>query len=378
MKIACITTSRVPSSTANSIQAMKVCHALKQLDNEVRMWVPRFQTATWEDLADIYGLSAQFEVNWLKFNPAARQYDFCWKAVQQSIQWGAKIIYTWALQAAVFSLLRSKPVIMEFHDYPMGLLGPILSRIFMYLPGKKIVLSTTKALASGLETKYNLSFPQKILQIAPNGTDLEKYANLPDPVNSRKQMGLKEGLTVVYTGHFYEGRGLNILSELAKALPELNFLWVGGRQKEVSLWKERLKSMGVKNVTITSFIPNSKLPFYQAAGDILVMPYSKDIAGSGGGNTAKVCSPMKMFDYMATGRAIISSDLPVFHEILNEGNAVFCPPEDVSVWVSAIKMLASDRDRREALGQKAKQDAAQYTWKTRSRRTLKMYNAIKY
>ena len=40
MKIACITTSVIPSNTANSIQAMKVCHALKELDNEVQLWIP--------------------------------------------------------------------------------------------------------------------------------------------------------------------------------------------------------------------------------------------------------------------------------------------------------------------------------------------------
>ena len=66
-----------------------------------------------------------------------------------------------------------------------------------------------------------------------------------------------------------------------------------------------------------------KLRLYQAACDILLMPYEKAIAGSSGGNSVDICSPMKMFEYMAAGRAIISSDLPVIHEMLDEGRLCF-------------------------------------------------------
>ena len=84
---------------------------------------------------------------------------------------------------------------------------------------------------------------------------------------------------------------------------------------------------------MTGFIENSKLPLYQAACDILLMPYENAIAGSSGGNSVDICSPMKMFEYMAVGRAIISSDLPVIHEVLDNETAFFCPPEDSSAWV---------------------------------------------
>jgi hypothetical protein len=41
MKIAVITNSRIPSLTANSIQAMKVTQALMQLGHDLRMFAPR-------------------------------------------------------------------------------------------------------------------------------------------------------------------------------------------------------------------------------------------------------------------------------------------------------------------------------------------------
>ena len=101
--------------------------------------------------------------------------------------------------------------------------------------------------------------------------------------------------------------------------------------------------MGLDNVTLTGFVPNRHIPLYQAAGEILLMPYERSVTVSGGGNTADICSPMKMFEYMAAGRAILSSDLAVLHEVLDETSAVFCPPENSQAWVSALGRLARGR-----------------------------------
>ncbi|HSV86675.1 MAG TPA: hypothetical protein VLH85_08865, partial [Levilinea sp.] len=66
MKIAVITTSQVPASTANSIQALKVSQALAQVDGPVRLWVPGSQSLSWKDLAGHYGLQTNFEITWLR------------------------------------------------------------------------------------------------------------------------------------------------------------------------------------------------------------------------------------------------------------------------------------------------------------------------
>ena len=376
MKIACITTSVVPSSSANSIQAMKVVHALRELDMDVRLWVPDFQRAEWVEIADIYGLKEEFEITWLPFLPAAKKYDFCWNAVSQSIRWGADLIYTWSLQAAALALIRKKSAVMEFHDYPMGTFGPFLFRLFLRLNGNKMVLTTTRALARGIENQFNFEFSGDVLQIAPNGTDPERYADLPDPPQARQELGLLRGLTVGYSGHFYAGRGMDLLVDIARALPHINFLWIGGRKADILPWREKLVGDSIHNVTITGFIPNSRLPLYQAAAEILVMPYSRNIAGSGGGNIARVINPMKMFDYLAAGRAIVASDIPVFHEILNEEIAVFCEPENPEDWVKVIKDLSECPALIKNLGISAKLKAVNYTWKKRAQTTLNRFEKI--
>ena len=206
------------------------------------------------------------------------------------------------------------------------------------------------------------------LVIAPNGVDLERFASLPDPVTARDQVGLREAPTVMCTGHLYAGRGAELFLALAKSLPQAHFVWVGGRPEDVKTWGQRSES---DNITFTGFIPNRDLPLYQAAADILLMPYSRSIMGSSGtADSVNVASPMKMFEYMATGRAIVSAELPVIREVLNEKNAVFCEPDNVTAWKLALETLLHDDDKRAALGQQARWDVQGYTWVARAERIL--------
>jgi glycosyltransferase involved in cell wall biosynthesis len=259
---------------------------------------------------------------------------------------------------------------MEFHDFPMGFMGPKLFQMLMRLRTEKLIMTTTRALAEGIEDRYDIHFDPDNLQIAPNGTDPERYNDLPNPDKARKSLGLKNGFTVGYTGHFYPGRGMDLLTAIAKSMPNVNFLWVGGQEKDITPWQAELNTQSIHNVTITGFIPNSRLPMYQAAADILVMPYGKKIEGSSGGNIARVINPMKMFDYLSTGRAIIASNIPVFHEVLNEKIAVFCDPENVNEWTSAIKKLSTNDNLRLSMQKTALDAAKSYSWKNRAEASI--------
>ena len=375
MKITCISASEVPSSYANSIQAMKACQALAQLGHTMQLLVPAIggtrpagKKPSPAELASYYGLAASFPVEWLPAAPRLRRYDFSWRAIQRARRWGADAVYVWPPQAAVFALLCGLPVLFEMHGEPEGSFGPFLFRLFLRLPGRKRWLPITQALVALLAGQYPVADVPYC--ISPNGVDLERYTDLPEPSLARRTLGLPEQPTAGYTGHLYAGRGLSLLVELARRFPQVHFLWVGGHPADVERWRGQLASADISNVTLTGFVENSRLPLYQAASDVLLMPYERVIAGSSGGNSAAYASPMKMFEYMACGRAIISSDLPVIDEVLNDHNAVLCPPEDAGAWVSALGGLLADKDRRQALARNALQDAQAYTWLERARKAL--------
>jgi glycosyltransferase involved in cell wall biosynthesis len=379
MKIACIATSQVPSSTANSIQVMKACQALAQLGHTVTLLLPELPQIRpadptergWDCLAGRYGLEQRFEIEWLPTDLRWKRYDLAWKGLARARRLKADLVYTWAPQAALLALVLGRPTLLEVHDRPTGNLGPLVFQLFLRWPGVKRVLPITQALQRYLERDYHYIFRAGQAVVSPNGADLERYASLPDAPTARRELELPEQPTAVYTGHFYAGRGMDVLVGLALRFPQVHFLWVGGRPEDVNRWKLRLAQARLQNVTLTGFVENRRLPLYQAAGDILLMPYEQAIAGSSGGNSAEICSPMKMFEYMAAGRAILSSDLPVLREVLNEENAIFCPPGDPQAWQDAFAALLAAPARQQMLGLQARLDAPRYTWRAREERALR-------
>jgi glycosyltransferase involved in cell wall biosynthesis len=299
-----------------------------------------------------------------------RRYDFSWKAVRQARRRKPDLLYVWPLQAAVAGLSMKQRVVLELHGPPEGRLGPGLFRLFLRLRGGKRICPITKALLDILQRDYQGRLPPGEVVIAPNGVDLERFADLPGARQARRELGIAGEFVAGYTGHLYPGRGLGLLTELARRHPLIQFLWTGGREGDVAYWASRLEREGIRNVRLTGFIDNSRLPVYQAAADVLLMPYEQVIEGSGGGNSAEYCSPMKMFEYMATGRAMISSDLPPLREVLDDQVAVLCPPEDPDAWSAALDSLASDPDGLERLGANARKRAESYTWIARQERVL--------
>ncbi len=362
MRIVCISSSQVPSDTANSIQVMKMCQAFAQLGHEVLLLVP----GTKPDLDDNslmrnYGIKQGFEIEWL---PGKSRRWFPWKAVRRARQAGTDLLYCWPFQSAALGLLLGLPAQVEIHDIPSGHFGRLWLRLFIVIPGKKRLLPITSAL------KKYLHLPEEITVVAPDGVDLERYASLPTTGEARQAMGLPPSRTVLCTGHLYPGRGVDLFLHLAGKFPQVSFVWVGGRSADVDHWKAQASLSHLGNITFTGFVPNENIPMYQAAADVLLMPYQKMVATSSGGNTAQVCSPMKMFEYMASDRVIITSDLPVLREVLDESMAVFCPPEDIQAWEQALDNILKDTKRSSEHARCAREAVGGYSWIARAKKVL--------
>jgi glycosyltransferase involved in cell wall biosynthesis len=364
MKIAFISLSKIPSDTANSIQVMKVCQAFAQIGHDVILLVPgpKAKDLTQDKLQEHYGLKTLFKIDWLQL---WNRNLFTFMAAFRARRLGADLLYTWPIQSAVIGSVLGLPTMLELHDTPKGRLGPSWLRSFLTLPGKKRLLPITNALSKTLE------LPDSQTVLAPDGVDLERYTALPDPVKARAQLALPESLTVLCTGHLYPGRGVGMFLFLAGKFPTTSFIWVGGRPEDVSTWRQHAADL--PNVIFTGFVPNERIPLYQSCADVLLMPYERTIATSSGGNTADICSPMKMFEYMAAGRAILTSDLPVLHEVLNDEIAIFCPPDEEGAWEKALAGLLSDENQRVGLGKRAQRAAQGFSWLERARRSLEEF-----
>jgi glycosyltransferase involved in cell wall biosynthesis len=341
----------------------------------VKMFAPaESDPVSKETLLSHYGLRLAPDLELLPSIKRLKRFDFIVHAQRAAKNFRADLIYTWLPQSAALGLWSGCPVVLEMHADNSGKLGAWWMRQFWKANGRRstrqLMTVTTSALRKALERSTKLKFKDEAVLIAPNGVELEKYENLPSPSEARRQLDLPEGLTVGFTGHIYPGRGADLLFELAKQMPNVNFLWVGGTPDLVEFWKDKLIEANISNVTMTGFVQHERIPLYQAAADILLMPYSRSIEASSGQDIAEVINPMKMFEYMASGRAIISADLPSIREILNDGNAVFCEPATIGSWKTAIEKLLADEPRRLVLGNQARADVSQLTWIKREERIM--------
>ncbi|MFM8320795.1 MAG: glycosyltransferase [Chloroflexota bacterium] len=384
MKVAVIAPTELPARRANTVQVMKMAQALALNGHSVRLAAPRAiqaQTAAlrsaavdWDTLARHYGLQQRFPVSWLPASPRLRRYDYSLRALSWAAGWGAEWIYTRLPQAAALSSMQGRPTIFEVHDLPQAGWGARLLELFLKGRGARRLVVITHALAADLAAAYGAPVDEPFTLVAPDGVDLQRYAGLPEPPDARRALALPglppDRFTAGYTGHLYPGRGADLLLELAARLPEMSFLVVGGEPVDVQRLSAAAAKRRLDNLLLTGFVPNADLPRYQSACDALLMPYAAQVAASSGGDIARYLSPMKLFEYLACGRVVLSSDLPVLQEVLNPGNALLLPGGDAPAWTAALRRTAGDAELRQRLAQQARQDAARYTWEARAARIL--------
>jgi glycosyltransferase involved in cell wall biosynthesis len=379
-KIAVIAPTYLPARRANTIQVLKMSQAIVGLGHLVQVFVPGKAPDgdAWEMLESLYGLRERFEVTWVPVNSRWRSYDFGLKAVRLARQWDASLVYTRHPQAAAIASQTGVPTILEVHDLPQGVFGPRLFRLFCRGRGAKRLVVITQSLARDLKEQLGVSFTSPFQLVLPDGVDLERFTDLPEPGEARQILLNQAALsgfdvarfTAGYTGHLYAGRGITLLLQLAELMPEVNFLLVGGEAADITKLRSDVREKNLRNVFVTGFVPNSNLPLYQAACDVLLMPYQRQVSASSGGDIGRYLSPMKLFEYLASQRAILSSDLPVLREILNPQIAMLLPPQDIQAWVVALKMLRDDPGQRKVMAENALAAVRQYTWDARAKQLL--------
>jgi glycosyltransferase involved in cell wall biosynthesis len=144
-------------------------------------------------------------------------------------------------------------------------------------------------------------------------------------------------------------------------------VFVGGTDSDIKKFKAEAKDMN--NVLILGHRPHREISKYLAAADVLVLPNSakKKISRS-------YTSPMKLFEYMASGRPIVASGIPSITEVLNEQNAILVESDDAAALADGIKRALSDNNLADAISKRAYNEAKQYDWNVRARRIMDFLN----
>lgn len=366
MKIAYLSDSKIPSRTANSIHVMKMCQAFAKGGNEVILLSqnPTTQESEIEDAYCFYGVEVCFQLNKLpRFNVKGGARIYGMLAALKAKTLNVNLAYGRCLQSCFLSSLLGVPVIYESHKLPTNP-SKLTSWMFSYLIQshsfqRLVVISD--ALRQAYQQHY--SIPSSKILVAHDGAD--------DPGKVEKlAFAQSDRLQVGYVGHLYPGKGMEIVAELVKACPWADFHVIGGTKSDINHWKFQLS--GFNNICFHGFIPHAQTEQYRQSCHVLLAPYQRSVSTCGGGDISQWMSPLKIFEYMAAGKPIMTSDLPVLREVLaHKETAWLCEPDDIDSWVTGLARLSKDSALRESLGKKAREEfEAKYTWQARASKVL--------
>lgn len=356
-----------------------MCQAMAQEGHDVTLLAP----AGWDDrdlsvlpsLWRHYSVEPVFETKWLPSPRPFPNYTYGVIAGGYCRTTPNDIVYARHLPGALVAARLGRRVVFEAHDVPSahGRLGWALSDLLVRQPRLVRVVTISHALKEFLIGAWPLLLPSSKVVVAASGVDLERFDGLPAPAAARARLGLgREGRPMAgYVGHLYPGRGVELLVDLARRRPDVDFLIVGGTPDDVAAARARAAVAGGRNLTITGFVPNADLPLHLAACDVLLMPYQRRVTGAGGGGeTSRWTSPLKMFEYLAAGRPILASNLPVLQEVLSAENAVLLAPDDEASWLGGLDRVLADSTLARRLAEQARRDAEGFTWRQRASRCL--------
>ncbi len=350
MKILYLSNNRFPTEKAHGLQIAKMCEAFIDQGTEVLLILPnRLQPSEISTAKEFYGLKKDIKVKqiWnidlLLNNVVPRTFAYFLQSFTFAISF---IIRRWKYKKYVIYSRTFLPLIgyrgkwfFEAHTFPKTFIGQLMQRIFLRNASGLVCIS------QALAKKFGQIYSGEIL-IAHDGVDIDLFSNF------KKTSGHKN---VLYTGSPYKEKGVLTLAKACEDLKDVNCIFLGGNKNEPEF--KQLQKIA-KNSMVIPYVKHSDVPKYIANADLLVIPNSaKDKAFS------EDTSPLKLFEYMASGKKILASDVPALKAILTEKMAWFFKADDVK---DLRKKIIEALNSKEEKGKFAAQVAKKYSWTERA------------
>ena len=346
----------LPSRQADAEVFLTTARALAPLARRSRLHVPAADAGATEALAGLPVVRA-----WAPLRPAGLRHLCCgltlpWRAAFRA----ADLVYTRNLWVAWVAILCGQRVAFDhYRPWPAQIppLQPLIRRLVAH-PRFLVNIchsdyTRERYLALGLP-------PAKMVRVR-NGYDPARLrARLPVDA-AKRALGLDPARrTVVYTGRLNHRKGLALVVEAARLVPDHLFLLVGSSGEGPI---EALAA-AVPNVRVVGWQEPDALAAWIFAADVLLVPPSwKPLAEFG-----STVLPLKLFLYLAAGRAILAGDTPDVREVLHhDANAFLCTPDDPAALAAGLATLARDPALGARLAARALADSRGLTWDARAR-----------
>lgn len=369
---------RFPSQKADTHQVIKTVSALTAEGLDIELVIPKAATLRQsdaelaEELLRIYaarqtirfrfvpalprlrdGVESEVAGFFAPFLPAVRRYQLLY-------------VRHWGSLLGVY--LSRRPFVYENHrllrrQYPKRV--PIIRHMQKRRRFLGVVTNADLVTRAYVELGFR---PEQALT-AHNGFDPCDMEPRLSKVEAREKLGLEPAARYVfYSGNLQSHKGVESILPVAKRTPHVTYLFAGGNEGQLARFRRLIAEAGLDNVRLLGWKNHTALTDYHYAADICIVPPASSPLRRIGRSTVV---PMKLYGYLAAGRPTVAPDMEDMREVLvHEGNAVLCEPDSTESCVVAIERIVNDAELAQRLGEQARADAAQYTWRQRAWRII--------
>jgi glycosyltransferase involved in cell wall biosynthesis len=391
-----VTMARIPGERAHSIQIARMCSALQESGSNVILISPNrgdefTRKATMKDIKKYYGLKTpfrHFKVPILGiFNEDVRVENLSWLIMvwilapfTLTLYMALKFflrrnIYIYVREPLLYIMLTLsgwlvKPkIIYEIHELPPFLKdGP---RFFWSLMERShLIICIAQALSDLVRSHLNKGKERVFtLHDAVDDEIFKMEYTCPDDLASIK----KKYRIIMYAGHLDRWKRPEFLIDMMKYIAEndVALVFVGGSKEDILRLKQYAEFNGLgEKVLFLGWRQPSQVPRYIAFADVLVH-YSPAPRG-------RSQSPLKIFEYMLSGKPIAAPKAPGIDEVLHDGvNALLFDLSDPADAAEKVTLLLKDKELGKILATNARNAAlSKYTYKVRARTLLELLNNI--
>ncbi|MDO8600503.1 MAG: glycosyltransferase family 4 protein [bacterium] len=372
-----IANARIPTEKAHGLAVMKLCEAFAKEGLAVTLLTADRHNPVQDDPFSYYDITQKFQIERL---PVWDTIRFWWLGPVGF--WIESISFTISLVMRLRRLRRTLvpettilfshehlPLLAgsfvyplafyDMHDFPVR--GRLLYRLlFSRLRG---IVTTNQWKKNELQKRFRVS-PERLFAF-PNGVDVGTFSLPVSRIEARQKLNLpRDKKIVLYTGHLYSWKGVDTLLTASRVLPHDMVLYiVGGTDRDITKRKAQSAKQGLRNIIFTGHKPHREIPLWLRAADVLVIP-----------NTAKeeislhFTSPMKLFEYMASGTPIVASRIPSIEAVVDEQSVWFFEADNPASCARAIITASGEPNRKKT--EHAQTLVQTYTWDARAREIL--------
>ncbi|MBI5327786.1 MAG: glycosyltransferase [Deltaproteobacteria bacterium] len=320
-----------------------------------------------------YGISTRFKINILPFSMLVniekrRDYgrlSLSWLMAYFAKWKKADVIYARDYLMPYWTAQMGIPTIAETHVEPTD----FYQKQKLYEATKLYSFKALVSISGILADQFvEAGVPKRKITVEQDGVDFSAFSFFDNSeiLRTKRDLLQQRKAIALYAGHLYDYKGIPLILQAAERFPDISFVLVGGWEEDIRRIKKAADDKGLKNIKLVGFIPNNSVSVYLKAADILLLPYSAEH------HQAKTTSPLKLFEYMASGKPIIAAALDNIVTVLtHKRNAFLFNPDDIDSFSDAIKTALTNAAESEMVSKQACFDVKQYDYRERCSRILR-------